>query len=91
MDQEGRILVVDDEPLIVKLLKHNLEKSGYEVLAAGNGREGLEVLEKEPVDVVLLDIMMPEMDGMEALRRIKASERPVLVIMLTAKATIPGA
>jgi DNA-binding NtrC family response regulator len=91
MDQEGRILVVDDEPLIVKLLKHNLEKSGYEVLSAGNGREGLEVLEKETVDVVLLDIMMPEMDGMEALRRIKASERPVLVIMLTAKATIDTA
>jgi len=91
MDQEGRILVVDDEPLIVKLLKHNLEKSGYEVLVAGNGREGLEVLEKEVVDVVLLDIMMPEMDGMEALRRIKASERPVLVIMLTAKATIDTA
>ncbi|RMF77844.1 MAG: sigma-54-dependent Fis family transcriptional regulator [Nitrospirae bacterium] len=89
--REGRILVIDDEPLIVKLLKHNLEKMGYEVLAAGNGREGLEVVEREPVDVILLDIMMPEMDGMEVLRRLKAAERPVMIIMLTAKATIDTA
>jgi len=91
METDGRILVIDDEPLIVKLLKHNLEKVGYSVLSAGNGREGLEVLEEEPVDVVLLDIMMPEMDGMEVLRRLKAAERPLMVIMLTAKATIDTA
>ncbi len=91
METEGRILVIDDEPLIVKLLKHNLEKVGYSVLSAGNGREGLELLEEEQVDVVLLDIMMPEMDGMEVLRRLKAAERPLMVIMLTAKATIDTA
>ncbi len=91
LETEGRILVIDDEPLIVKLLKHNLEKVGYSVLSAGNGREGLELLEEEPVDVVLLDIMMPEMDGMEVLRRLKAAERPLMVIMLTAKATIDTA
>ncbi len=91
LETEGRILVIDDEPLIVKLLKHNLEKVGYSVLSAGNGREGLEVLEEEAVDVVLLDIMMPEMDGMEVLRRLKAAERPLMVIMLTAKATIDTA
>ena len=91
METEGRILVIDDEPLIVKLLKHNLEKVGYSVISAGNGREGLELLEEEQVDVVLLDIMMPEMDGMEVLRRLKAAERPLMVIMLTAKATIDTA
>ena len=91
LETEGRILVIDDEPLIVKLLKHNLEKVGYSVLSASNGREGLEVLEEEPVDIVLLDIMMPEMDGMEVLRRLKAAERPLMVIMLTAKATIDTA
>ena len=91
METAGRILVVDDEPLIVKLLKHNLEKVGYTVYSASNGREGLELLEAEPVDVVLLDIMMPEMDGMEVLRRLKAAERPLMVIMLTAKATIDTA
>jgi two-component system alkaline phosphatase synthesis response regulator PhoP len=60
-----KVLVVDDEEPILELLKYNLEKEGYEVKVAGNGHEGVEVAKKFKPDVVLLDIMMPKMDGVE--------------------------
>ena len=60
-----RILLVDDEPDIVELVQYNLEKEGFEVIAASNGREAVEKAVKYRPDLVLLDLMMPEMDGME--------------------------
>lgn len=81
------ILVVDDEEPIQELLKFNLEKEGYQVLIAGDGPEALEVLEKKQPDLVVLDIMLPGMSGLEVcseIRRIpKFADLPV--IMLTAR------
>lgn len=81
------ILAVDDEEHILELLVYNLESNGFRVLTAESGEEGLEILKKEAVDLVLLDIMLPGIDGMEMLKRIRknpdTAELPV--IMLTAK------
>ncbi len=80
----ARILVVDDEKTIVKGLKFSLEKEGYEVLAAYDGAEALSLFKKENPDLIVLDLMLPEVDGFEVCRRIrKGSEVPI--IMLTAR------
>lgn len=80
-----RILVVDDEINIIKFLRANLEEKGYEVLAAMDGAAALQVFEKEIPDLVLLDIMMPKMDGFEVCRRLREwTHTPI--IMLSAKA-----
>ena len=80
--QGSSILVVDDEPLNRVVMRASL--TGCQVIEAENGRRALEVLEKTPVDLVLLDIMMPEMDGYEVCRRIKETPRegylPVLLV-----------
>ncbi len=82
-----RILVVDDDPGILNLLKRGLAYAGYTIDAASNGAEALaKAMEREP-DLVVLDIMMPEIDGMEVCRRLRqASDIPIL--MLTAKGTV---
>ncbi len=82
-----RILVVDDDPGILNLLKRGLSYAGYTIDAAGDGGEALaKATEREP-DLVVLDIMMPELDGMEVCRRLRqASDMPIL--MLTAKGTV---
>ena len=79
-----RILICDDERDIVSALKIYLEAEGYETLPAYNGREALELLRRETVQLVLLDVMMPEMDGISALARVR-EESNVPVILLTAK------
>ena len=86
--QNGTILVVDDNEDNRLIATANLEMAGYAVLEAEDGEPGLEVLAGTPVDLVLLDIMMPGMDGYEVCRRIRADEalRRVKVLMLTAKA-----
>lgn len=83
-----KILVVDDEPHIVRLVQVNLEKAGYDVTTASNGREALEAVAEVQPDLVVLDVMMPEMDGLEALKRLKenAATSEIPVILLTAKA-----
>ena len=82
----ARVLVVDDILANVKLLEARLSAEYFEVLTAYNGRDALEICERERVDVVLLDVMMPGMDGFEVCRRIKASAKTqhVPVIMVTA-------
>jgi len=81
------ILTIDDEEHILELLKYTLEKNGYKVLQAISGEEGLNILKKEPVDMVLLDLMLPGIDGLEVLQKIRATSlyRDIPVIMLTAK------
>ncbi|MBQ8184330.1 MAG: response regulator transcription factor [Lachnospiraceae bacterium] len=81
------ILTIDDEEHILDLLEYNLEKGGYQVLRAESGEKGLRILENMQVDLVLLDYMLPGIDGMEVLRTIRKSERlsALPVIMLTAK------
>ena len=79
-----RILLVDDEPLIIKGLRFTLEQEGYEILTASDGEEALEVFHSEPVDLVLLDVMLPKLDGIQVCQRIRESSN-VPILMLTAK------
>ena len=83
-----QILVVDDEKHIVRLVQVNLQKEGYEVTTASNGREALEKAASSKPDLIVMDVMMPEMDGFEALGKLKedAQTSAIPVIMLTAKA-----
>jgi len=83
-EQGKTILVVDDEPRIIEAVAMNLELEGYRVSGASNGYEALKKLTKEVPDLVILDIMMPEMDGFETLRKIREIST-VPVIMLTVK------
>ncbi len=82
----ARVLVVDDIPVNVRLLEAKLSAEYYDVITATSGAEALELIKSEPPDIVLLDIMMPEMDGFEVCRRIKADPATALlpVIMVTA-------
>ncbi len=82
--EAATILVVDDEPEIVELLGEFLERRGYRVKTATNGEDALALVKKEPPDLMLLDIYMPGMNGVDVLRRLKAQQSPVGVIMLTA-------
>ena len=83
----SRILVVDDTPANLQALAAILKDRGYQISVATNGRQALEVLDRVHPDLILLDVMMPEMDGFETCRRIKASEqwRQIPVIFLTAR------
>jgi two-component system, OmpR family, response regulator ArlR len=79
-----KILIVEDEEKLSRFIELELKHEGYEVLKANNGRTGLEIAEKSEVDLILLDIMLPEINGLEVLRRIrKTSDIPI--IMLTAR------
>ena len=76
-----RILIVDDELSIIKFLRANLEANGYETLTAMNGAEALQTFEKELPDLVILDIMMPKMDGFEVCRRVREwSQLPIIML-----------
>lgn len=85
MFEVQKILVVDDEKNIVDIIKFNLKKEGYEVITASNGREAIEKNEAEKPDLIMLDIMMPEIDGYEACRKIREKYNTP-IIMLTARA-----
>ena len=79
-----KILAIDDDPLLLNLIEQSLEKGGYEVIAASDGQEGLRLLAERRPHLVVLDIMLPSMDGWEICRRIrKVSTIPI--IMLTAR------
>jgi two-component system KDP operon response regulator KdpE len=82
--KRATILVVDDEPHVAKLVKANLQPSGYKVLIASDGEEALQMVQTESPDLVILDIMLPKMDGYEVCRHIREFS-PVPVIMLTAR------
>jgi DNA-binding response OmpR family regulator len=80
-EQRQTVLVVDDEPDIVGLMRDFLEADGYNVLTAGDGETALNLLEREQIDCVLLDIMMPGLSGFDVVRRIRqAGEMPVLLL-----------
>lgn len=87
MDRQ-KILVVDDEPDILELVQYNLEKEGFSVYTAGNGREAIEIAEQVTPDLILLDVMMPEMDGMETC--IEMRENPKLDTSIIAFLTARG-
>lgn len=78
------ILIVDDEELIVKGLKHSLEQYGFQVYAAYDGKQALEVVNLQQLDFIILDIMLPEIDGITLCRKIR-EKKDIPIIMLTAK------
>jgi DNA-binding NtrC family response regulator len=88
---KAKVLIVDDEPEICKLFSKVLSKEGYEVLTAGRGTEAIEKVQKEEPKVVLLDIKMPGMDGMETLRRLKETSQETSVIIVTAHGSMDSA
>jgi len=81
-----KILIVDDEPAIIDLIKINLELEGFETISANNGKIGVDLATSEKPDLVVLDIMMPVMDGFESAKHIRELNIPI--IMLTAKNTM---
>ena len=84
----GKILVVDDDPEVRMATRDFLTSKGYEVAVAEGGREALRLLALSPADVVLLDVAMPDMDGMETLKRIISAHPDMPVIMVTDNADI---
>ncbi len=82
-DQREKILIIEDEEKIARFVELELEFEGYEVKKAFNGRDGLELAKARPFDLVLLDIMLPGLNGIEVLRRIRQFS-DVPVILLTA-------
>jgi len=87
MDKE-RILLIEDEKNIAELVRYNLQREGYRVAFAADGEAGLRLVDQDPPDLILLDLLLPRIDGMEVCRRLKqnARARAIPVIMLTAKA-----
>jgi DNA-binding response OmpR family regulator len=79
------VLVVDDEASIRTIIEYALRDAGFEVISAARGDEALKVLEREPIDLVVLDLMLPGVDGLEVCRRIRAT-RNTPIIMLSARA-----
>lgn len=85
------ILIVDDEPGIVEICERTLKRRGYKVFTAFNGEEALKILEREPIELALVDLRMPQYDGNELLKRVKQSFPFTEVIIVTAEATLDAA
>lgn len=86
---KGTILVIDDEKDLLELVRYNLEKNGFDVICASDGRSGQEIATKHHPDLIILDVMMPGMDGLEVCQRLRSDERTARlpIIMLTARTT----
>ena len=80
-----KVLIVDDDPIIIEVLSVRLKMTGFEVLSAANGKEGLEKANREHPDLIILDVIMPEMNGFETCRHLKEDPKTkdIPVIMLT--------
>jgi DNA-binding response OmpR family regulator len=84
-DEKNKILLVEDDPMVVKMYQRKLNIDGFDLDVAFNGEEGLEALKKKLPDIILLDVMMPKMNGMEMLKIVKSEEdfKNIPVVMLT--------
>ncbi len=82
----AKILIVEDDPTTVQLIEFLLKKNNFEVLIAYNGVEALQIAKKEKLDLILMDVMMPKMDGIEAIEKLKKDEntRDIPIIILSA-------
>lgn len=80
-----RILVIDDDPAVTSVLRRGLSYEGFAAESVSSGTDGLVVLRERPADLVILDVMMPGLDGLEVLRRIRAADEALPVLLLTAK------
>ena len=89
MSNKGSILIIDDEKDLIELVRYNLEKDGFDAIAAIDGQSAIEIAQQHKLDLIVLDLMMPGMDGLEVCRRLRQDSRTarVPIIMLTAKAT----
>ena len=89
MSEKKRILVVDDEPDFCAIVQGQLEKEGFDVDIAYNGIEGLEKVRANPPDAIVLDVMMPEMDGYEVCKKLKGDKKcvDIPIVLLTAVAS----
>ncbi len=87
MNEQKRLLLIDDDPNLILLVKDYLEFRGYHVITAENGREALELLEREMPDMIICDVMMPEMDGYSFVKHIREDQRTswIPVLFLSAK------
>src|SRR3569833_2074255 len=81
-----QIMVVDDDPLMHRLFQHHLEKAGNQMVSANTGREALDLAARQPPNLIVMDIMMPDMDGLEALRELKKGDatKTIPVVGITA-------
>ena len=87
----GKILVIDDEKFITKSIKQHLEKEGCEVMTAETGEEGVEIFKADPPDIILLDLNMPGMGGIETLKSVRKLSSDIIVIIITAHGDIETA
>jgi len=83
----ARVLIVDDDPDILRLVSYNIGQAGFEVIAASTGRKALEIAQKQHPDLIILDVMLPDVDGMEVCRTLRRQypSRRIPIIMLTAR------
>lgn len=88
MANKKKIMIVEDQFFLAEMIRTRLEFLGYEVVYAEHGARALELLQKEPVDLIIMDVMMPVMDGIEATKRIRADSKlkAIPIIFLTARA-----
>ena len=86
---KGTVLVIDDEKDLIELVRYNLEKEGFDVVAATDGRSGLDIASRHRPELIVLDVMMPGVDGLEVCRQLRGAEptRQIPLIMLTARAS----
>lgn len=89
--KKGKILVIDDEDIVRTSCCRTLVPEGYDMKTAGNGFEGLKMLEEEKFDLVLTDLKMPDMDGIEVLKKIKEEWPEIMVIIITGYQTVDTA
>jgi len=82
-----QVLVVEDERRMAQLLRQGLEEEGHSVVVAGNGKDGLAMAESHPFDAIVLDVMLPEMDGFSVARKLRAARNQTPILMLTARDT----
>jgi two-component system, OmpR family, response regulator ResD len=85
MDSRGSVLVVDDEPTIREVVSRYLERAGYDTRVAGDGPSALQAVVERPPDLIVLDLMLPGIDGLEVMRRVREGRQRGAVILLTAK------
>ena len=91
MDKEKKILLVDDEPDFIQLMKFWLESKGYSVITAGDGEAAVELAKKEEPNIILIDLRMPKMDGVEAIKKIREFDKNIPIIIISAYVDDPKA
>jgi two-component system response regulator PilR (NtrC family) len=89
--RKKNVLIVDDDPDVLEMLKQLLEKLEYTPFVASNGEQGIEIIDKHKIDVVVSDLVMPEMNGMELLKRVKSRKGDIPFVMITGYPTIETA